>query len=332
MIVKDSKIAVIGAGAWGTAIANLVAKNSFQTFLITNNKENVSEIEKTRLNEKYLPKVKLSKNLKIEFGITEKNLKEVDFIFIVTPSQAVEKVFKEISFLKLKKDVKFVICSKGLDGNKLKFFSEIFSDILPKYKFAVLSGPNFAIEVGLEVPTVTTIASKNKVLAKEVIKILNNNYFLAEYSKDVITTEISAVLKNVMAIGCGIIDGLDLGQNAKAALVKKGIDEILLLCKKLKGKGELTNSAGFGDIFLTCSTTKSRNNLLGFEIAKGKTYSEVSKNLNKTFEGAVSVKSIVKLAKKKKIELKLCQAIDEILTKNYSTKEIQEKITKAIIS
>jgi glycerol-3-phosphate dehydrogenase (NAD(P)+) len=325
------KISVIGAGAWGTAIANLIAKNSFPVLLISNDKKIVLEVNKKRSNQVYLPKIKLSSNITASDNLSEDSLKNSDLIFIVTPSKTIDGILEEISNFKLSSKTGFVICSKGLDQNKLKFFSQVFADILPDKKCAILSGPNFALEVAQESPTITTIASKDKKFAQKVIKILQNDYFQAEYSDDVITTEVSAVLKNVLAIGCGIVDGLNLGQNAKAALLNKGVQEILLLCKKLKGSGNLNNAAGFGDIFLTCSTTKSRNNALGYEIAKGRSYKEIDAKAHKTFEGAVSVKLIVKLAKKMKLQLKLCEMMEEILDKEFSTKEIKERITKAIL-
>jgi glycerol-3-phosphate dehydrogenase (NAD(P)+) len=329
---NQKKILVIGAGAWGTAIANLIAKNQHQVLLLTNSKQKAQEINKKKVNQKYLPNVKLAKNLSAIFDIDQQVLSDVDFIFISTPSQVVVDFLEKISLIKLKKEAGFVICSKGLDAKKLKFFSEIFSEIFPKKKYAILSGPNFASEVANQSPTITTIASKDKKLANEIIKIVNNDYFFAQYCDDVIASEITAIVKNIMAIGCGIVDSLDLGQNAKSALVKKGIDEILLLSKKFGSKGNISTAAGFADIFLTCSSVKSRNNMLGFEIAKGKSYAEISQKLNKTFEGAVSASLIVKLAKKKKIDLKLCQTIDEILINNFSVQEIREKIIKAIIS
>lgn len=327
-----SQISVIGSGAWGSAISNLIAKNSFPVSLSTNHKKSAEEINQKHTNKKYLPKIKLSDNISAVVGLLEKDLKKSDLIFIVTPSNTVEKILKKIAGFKLSEEVGFVICSKGLDHQKLKLFSQIFEQVLPGKKYAILSGPNFATEVANEVPTVTTIASKDKKFAARVISVLQNDYFCAEICDDPVTTEIAGVMKNIIAIGCGIIDGLNLGQNAKAALVNKGIGEILLLCKKLKGKGDLNNAAGFGDIFLTCSSAKSRNNSLGHEIAKGKNYAEISKNSKKTFEGAISAKSIVKLAKKLKLRLILSEKINEILNKQFSPEEIKSIITKAILS
>ena len=330
--MNNSQISVIGSGAWGSAISNLIAKNSFLVSLSTNNKKSAEEINQKHSNKKYLPKIKLDKNVTAVVGLLEKDLTKSELIFIVTPSNTVEKILKKISSFKLPENIGFVICSKGLDHQKLKFFSQIFEEILPNQKYAILSGPNFANEVAHEVPSVTTIASKDKKFATKVIKVLQNDYFCAEFSDDPITTEICGIMKNIIAIGCGIVDGLNLGQNAKAALVNKGIGEIALLCKKLKGQGNLNNAAGFGDIFLTCSTTKSRNNSLGYEIAKGKSYLEISKGSKKTFEGALSAKSVVKLAKKLKLQLILSEKINQILQISLSPEEIKAIITKAILS
>lgn len=328
----SQKILVIGAGAWGTSIANLIAKNSFDVLLSANNKNIVEEINQKHSNQKYLAKVKLSENLRAVKGLSEKNVKESSLVFIVTPSQTVEKILKKIATFKPSSKIGFVICSKGLDHQKLQFFSDIFDSILKRQKFAILSGPNFALEVALEVPSVTTIASKDKKLGKKVMAVLKNNYFSPEFSKDPVTTEICGVVKNIIAIGCGIVDGLNLGQNAKAALINKGIGEIMQLCKKLKGKGDLNNPAGFGDIFLTCSSLKSRNNSLGYEIAQGKAYAQLSQESGKVFEGATSAKSIVKLAQKLKIRLILCETINEILHKKLSASQIKSKITEAILA
>lgn len=328
----NQKILVIGAGAWGTSIANLIAKNSFDVVISANNKNIVEEINQKNSNQKYLAKVKLSENLRAVKGLLEKDVKEASLVFIVTPSQTVEKILKKIASFKPSSKVGFVICSKGLDHQKLRFFSDIFESVLKRRKFAILSGPNFALEVAMEVPTVTTIASKDKKLGKKVMAVLKNDYFTPEFSKDPITTEICGVVKNIIAIGCGIVDGLNLGQNAKAALINKGISEIMQLCKKLKGKGDLNNPAGFGDIFLTCSSLKSRNNSLGYEIAQGKAYAQINQESGKVFEGAVSAKSIVKLSQKLKIRLILCETINEIVHKKLSASQIKSKITEAILA
>ncbi len=325
------KIIVIGAGAWGTTIANLIAKNSYQVFLSANRQEVVDEINHKNSNQRFLPNIKLSPKIKA-VGSFEEEIKSADFVFIVTPSESATQIFKKISQLKIGKNCKFILCSKGIEQQSLKLLSDAFEKITKIKKYAVLSGPNFAIEVANQSPTITSVASKNKKLASEVSALLNNDHFRAHYFKDPRTAEICGIVKNIIAIGCGILDGLDLGVNAKAALVMKGIGEIQLLCKKFKASEDISNAAGFGDIFLTCSSEKSRNNSLGRSISEGKTYAEILVKTGKTYEGASSAKAIAAIAKKLKLKLDLCVGVNEILSRKHSPKQIKAKISQIILS
>lgn len=325
------KILVIGAGTWGTAIANLLAKNSHHVFLVSIEKDVLAEINSKHSNKKYLPGVKLSKNLKAVEDFS-KEIKSADFVFIVVPSTVSAEIFTKISKLNLKKNCKFVICSKGVEQKSLLLLGDAFAKITGIKDYAALSGPNFAVEVADEIPTVTTIASKNKKLADEVIAVLNNDYFKAIYSKDPRTAEICGIVKNIIAIGCGIVEGLDLGVNAKSAVIMKGVAEIQLLCNKLKASTDIANPAGFGDIFLTCSSSKSRNNTLGSLLAQGKTYAEVYKQTGKTYEGAASAAAISAISKKLKLKLDLCEKINQILNRKHSPAQIRALITRAILN
>ena len=322
------KIVVIGAGAWGTAIANTLAQKQSAT-LIANKDEISAEINQFHTNQKFLPNTLLTPSLKSATDLA-RQISDADYIFIVTPSSATPQIIEKISQLKIKNSCGFVLCTKGLHHERLKFFHEIIEENLPKKKYAILSGPNFAIEVASLVSSVTTIASKDRKFATEIINLLNNSNFKAEYCDDIITTEISGVVKNIIAIGCGISDGLNLGQNTKAAIVYRGIKEIEALSKKLGGSGNLVTAAGFGDIFLTCSTTKSRNNSLGFLIAEGKNPRELLSS-EKTYEGAVGAKSITKLATELDLKLNLCGSINEILHNNFSQDKIKQIIHSAAL-
>ena len=329
MSLKE-KIIVIGAGAWGTTIANLIARNSYPVILVANDSEVITEINTHNTNQKFLPKIKLDKKIIAQENF-DSEIQEVNLIFIVIPSANSNELFQKISQLKINKNCGFVICSKGLEQNSLMLLSDAFEKITKIKNYAVLSGPNFAIEVANQFPTITSVAAKNRKLATKVIKVLNNDYFYAQYFKDPRNAEICGIVKNIIAIGCGIVDGLDLGANVKAALITKGITEIQLLCKKLKASDNLASAAGFGDIFLTCSSTKSRNNSLGRDIANGKSYQKITAQTNTTYEGAVSAQSVVALAKKLNLQLSLCETINEIIVKGLSSKEIKEKIIKAIL-
>jgi glycerol-3-phosphate dehydrogenase (NAD(P)+) len=319
----ENKILVIGAGAWGSGIANLLASNNHQVFLSSNEPEVVEEVNQKHQNSKYFPGIELNQNIEAILNLPRNDF---DFVFIVVPSQIVKIILEQIVAAKFKENCTFVICSKGIESSSLTFLSDVFEDVIKNQNYAVLSGPNFAAEVATKVPSITTIASYNEELGNNVINLLNNDYFKASYSNDPKCAEICGVVKNIIAISCGMIEGLDLGINTKAAAIMKGISEIQLLCKALGASTDVTNAAGFGDIFLTCSSSKSRNNSLGKLIATG---GEMDKNT--TYEGAVSAKLISALAKKLQLNLDLCEAVSEILANKFTKNEIKEKIVKAIL-
>jgi len=320
---KKSKVMVIGSGTWGTALANHLAINNCDVYLNSIEQDVIKEINEKNCNSKYFPNLKLHKN--IIAGIEFKN--DVDFLFIVVPSNVAKGVFDKISKINFKKNCIFVICSKGFEDKSLSLLSDSFERITKNKNYVVLSGPNFAVEVAKEVPSITTIASKNKKIAQNVIKILNNENFKAIYFNDPRTAEICGIVKNILAIGCGIVDGLELGVNTKSALLVKGISEIQILCKKIKASTDVANPAGFGDIFLTCSSSKSRNNSLGMLIAQGK-----KPDKNTTYEGINSAKVIIKFAKKYKLKLDLCEIISKIIEEKFSQNEIKSYLVKAILS
>jgi glycerol-3-phosphate dehydrogenase (NAD(P)+) len=324
------KILVIGGGSWGSAIANLLAQNSNQVFLSVNRKETADEINLHKTNQRFLPDVKLSKNITAIEDFSQE-IKICELVFIVTPSSVTTEVFKKIKSLKPKK-CGFVICSKGFEHSSLTLLSDAFERITKIKNYAVLSGPNFAIEVANQEPTVTTIASRKKKLAQNVISVLSNDNFQAHYFKDPRTAEICGILKNVIAIGCGIIDGLGLGVNAKSAVVMKGISEIQALCKKMKASTDISHAAGIGDIFLTCSSAKSRNNSLGLELAKGKSFNQILKETGKTYEGAFSAEAVSQIAKKLKLQLDLCEEINQIIARKHTPAKIKTIISKSILS
>ncbi len=328
---NPKKIIVIGAGSWGTAIANLLAQNSNEVFLVANRVEIIDEINQNQSNQRFLPDVKLNKNIQAIADFSTE-IKTADLVFIVTPSSSATEIFQKIQENKPAKKCGFVICSKGFEHETLLLLSDAFEKITKLKNYAVLSGPNFAIEVAHQEPTVTTIASRKKKLAKEVIEVLNNDNFQAHYFKDPRTAEICGIVKNIIAIGCGIVEGLGLGVNAKSAVVMKGISEIQLLCKKMKASSEINHAAGFGDIFLTCSSTKSRNNSLGVMLAQGKSYAQIVKETKKTYEGEFSAEAVSQIAKKLKLQLDLCEEIHQILTRKHTPNKIRSIISKSILS
>lgn len=318
----ENKVLVIGAGAWGSAISSLLGKNGCEVFLSVNDADLAVEINQKNINSKYLPNVVLSKNIKAVEGFVG----DVDFAFIVVPSLATREVFAKIAATKFKENTVFVICSKGIEASSLKLLSDVFEEVVGGKNYAVLSGPNFAAEVANGVPSVTTVASASKEVAAQVVAILDNENFKAQYSENVRGSEVCGVVKNIIAIACGMTDGLGFGVNTKAAAVLKGVKEIQEICAALGASADIASAAGFGDIFLTCSSAKSRNNSLGKIIAQGG-----KRDANTTYEGAVAAGLISELAKKLKLRLDLCEAVNKILSNNLSHAEIKKEIIAAIL-
>jgi glycerol-3-phosphate dehydrogenase (NAD(P)+) len=317
-----SKILVIGSGAWGTALASLLAKQNSVVNLLTRNQLTLNEINNSHSNDKYLPKIKLPKNI---FAINEFN-GDWDFVFIALPSNNISEIFLQISKIKFKENCCFVICSKGLIEDSLEFFSNAFERIIGHKNYAILSGPNFAIEVAQDLPTISTIACLDLLIYKKIISIIDNSNFKIKYCDAIECVELCAVMKNIIAIGCGLIEGLNLGNNAKSALVLQGIYEIRQLCLALKIKEDLFSPAGFGDIFLTCSSTKSRNFSLGLLLANNQQIPQ-----DKTFEGLNGLNIILKLSKKLELKLDLCEILFKIANKEMIREKYLDLLIKTIL-
>lgn len=323
LVNMSKKIAVIGSGAWGLGLASLIASNKNLVHIFS---RDVFEAAKAN---KILIKNKVSAIADANFSST---VKGAEFIFVVVPSDATSIIFKSLSKEKISPKTIIVVCSKGIDGKTLKLFSDSAKEILPQNNYAILSGPNFAGEIADGLPATTTIASPDKKTAQNIVKVLENDHFKPIISDDVVAAQIFGAIKNVFAIGCGIIEGLKIGENAKAALVLKGALEAAVLIEKLGGKPHehFISPAGLGDLFLTCSSRKSRNNSLGFMIGSGKKVKEILASKT-TFEGFSASELIIKFAKKYKVKLPLCETINQILQGNFSTKEIKKIISKAIL-
>ena len=331
MKIMAKKILVIGSGAWGTALANHLANNNNQVFLYTRQSDYVKQINETHRNPKIFSQHILSKNI----IAVNQYLNDVDFIFLAIPSDSMLNVLNQLKKINFNAKTIFVNCTKGVykidqtktqNSNNLCFFSDYFIEHFGNFQFALLCGPNFAVEVIEKNPTVTTIGCINFQTYLAIKDIIENNFFKTYYSSAIKCIELSGSIKNILAIGCGLIHGLGLGINAKSALLIKGIEEIKSLCKALQIQEDLTTPAGFGDIFLTCSSEKSRNYSLGISLSKAQ---EIPSNVN--FEGQKAVLLINDFAKKLNLKLDLCELIAKIINKQISIDNYQQEITKVIV-
>ena len=326
--IKNDKIAVIGGGAWGCAIANVLSDNHQSVTVFTSDIEFTDSINSKNETPR-LPSIKLSTKIKAITQI-DKDIVNFTCLFIVVPSQVVSEVLNKVSNY-IEKSTVIVMCSKGIDDLECKLFSDSIENILPNNEYAILSGPNFAGEVANKLPSITTVASNNHITADKVCDIIKTDYFVPIISNDIISTQIFGAIKNILAIGCGIIEGLGLDMNSKSALVVKGVYEMNLLISKLGGvANNFFSPAGLGDLFLTCSSSKSRNNSLGILIGKGNNPKEALDNKDVVYEGSKSVQSIMALSKANGVNLPLCKAIYDILYINH--KNVRSIILNAILN
>ena len=321
---KKIKIGVLGAGAWGTTIALLLSKKN-NVLLWANEKKVVQEINLKLKNDIFLKGVKLNKKIKATNNLND--FTKIDFLFVVVPTQYISITLKKLKGT-LSKHCMIINASKGIEISSLSLISEIISNHFPKNPISILSGPNFAKEIASGKPTASLIASKSISDSKKISKLIGSSHFRPYLSNDIVGAQICGAMKNVYAIGCGIITGKKFGDNAVASIISRSFAEISLVCKKLGGKPEtLMGLSGLGDLFLTCSSDKSRNFSLGLKIASGKKTSTLLKSKKTVAEGAHTVKAIYKLSKKLKIDLPINNEIYKIL---YLNKDIDKSISELL--
>ena len=319
----DLRVGVIGAGSWGTTLANLLAEKGFNVTLWVYEDDLIQAIATKRENLLYLPGVKLSQNI-----APTNSLKEVchnrDLLISVSPSQVVRQLIKKTRPY-LSSQVKLVSATKGIENDTLLTMSKVLREVLTlkdSKRLAILSGPSFAFEVSKGIPTAVTIASENQGLAGELQRIFSTPYFRVYTNPDVVGVELGGALKNVIAIAAGISDGLGFGYNTRAALITRGLAEISRLALKM-GANPLTLSglAGLGDLILTCTGELSRNRSVGVKLGKGIGLTHILKDMRMVAEGVKTAKSAYDLSKKMKVEMPITEQVYYILYHNKNPKE-----------
>ena len=318
---NNPAIGILGAGAWGTTIAKLLSDKNSNVLLWAKETQVKKGVEKTRIDKIYLDKIKLNKSLKITNHLED--LSELDILFIVVPTQYIQATLRPLKKI-IKKNCILVNCAKGIDIKSTSLISEVINKILPSNKLAIMSGPNFALEIALGKPTASLIAAQKLSDAKFIANLISSKTFRPYLSNDIIGAQICGAMKNIYAIGCGIIVGKNFGENAVASVISRSFAEIKSVGKKLSAHPEtLSGLSGLGDLFLTCSSKKSRNFSLGFDLAKGKKLKNILRSKKTIAEGAYTVRAIKKLGVKLKLSLPLNDAIYKIL---YQDKDINKTI------
>lgn len=317
------KIAIIGAGGFGLAISKLLCSyKKYNIVLWSALKEEIDDLKKYKENRKLLPNVLINTD-EIFLTSDAKNLKDSEIVIFAVASNFVREVAKKIA-PNLKKDAIIINASKGLEEKTFKRLSEVIYEETKLEKIVVLSGPSHAEEISKLMLTTIVAASQNIFLAKTVQNILNSPYFRVYVNEDVIGVEIAAALKNIIALAVGVCEGFKLGDNAKAALITRGLAEIKRLGIFLGAKKEtFAGLSGIGDLIVTCTSLHSRNKKAGLLIGKGMKVREALKTVNKTVEGYFATKTVYELAKKEKINMPITEQLYKIL---YEKKEIKSSI------
>lgn len=315
------KIAIVGAGGFATAIAKLLSYyKKYEIVVWSLVKEEIENIKKDGENLKYLPGIKLNLN-EINFTIDENIFKKADLIIFAVASKFLREVAKKIC-KHFKKNAIILNLSKGLEQNTFKRLSEVLFEETNSKKIVVLSGPSHAEEVAKFLPTTVVVSCKNNDLAKNVQKILNSDVFRVYVNNDIVGVEIGAALKNIIAIAVGICDGLNLGDNSKAALITRGLVEIRRFGVFMGANSKtFFGLSGLGDLVVTCTSTHSRNNKFGCLIGKGEKIKNALKKINMTVEGYFATKAVYEFSKIKKIDMPITEQLYKILYEDFDVKD-----------
>ncbi|MET0961035.1 MAG: NAD(P)H-dependent glycerol-3-phosphate dehydrogenase [Psychrobacillus psychrotolerans] len=317
------KVTVLGAGSWGTALAMVLANNDHDCLLWSHREDQATEITTNHTNKKYLPETILPTNLKATSDF-QQAIQHANVIVIAVPTKAIREVCQNmLPFLAEQK--LFVHVSKGIEPDSLKRISEMIAEELSEdvtEAIVVLSGPSHAEEVVLKHPTTITVASENMVAAEKVQDLFMNKSFRVYTNDDVIGVEIGAALKNVIALAAGIVDGLGYGDNAKAALITRGLAEISRLGISLGAQPyTFSGLTGMGDLIVTCTSVHSRNWRAGNLLGKGATLNTVLEEMGMVVEGVRTTKAAYQLATKQQVDMPITKALYSVLFEQVNPKE-----------
>ena len=306
------KVSVIGGGAWGTALAMAAKRAGSDVCIHARETEVVEAINTNHVNNIYLPGHSLDPTIRAVSNPIEA-INDAQIVLLVTPAQHLRALMKTLKTTLTSKHA-IVICSKGIEQNTSALLSEIVHDVCPALSPMILSGPTFAADVANQLPTAVTLATTDPSKGEAVSRAIGTPYFRIYLSNDIIGAQIGGAVKNVLAIACGIVEGRSMGNNARAALITRGLAEIVRMGKALGAKPEtLMGLSGLGDLTLTCSAIQSRNFSLGMALGKGRYLKEVLGERTSIAEGVFSASSVVDLAERLGVEVPICRSVDNIL-------------------
>lgn len=319
-------VAVLGAGSWGTALGLLLARNGHTVRLWGHDPEEVALLDRDQQNRRYLPGIAFPPTLRAGSDLGSA-VDGVDLVLAAVPSQAYGE-----TLLRLRshwsRGVGFAWATKGLEHESGRFLHQVTAEILGADRAAaVISGPSFAREVALGLPTAVTVAAREMPYARQVATLLHGSNLRAYTSTDMIGVELGGAIKNVLAIAAGIADGLGFGANARAALITRGLAEMVRLGLAVGGHREtFMGLAGIGDLVLTCTDDQSRNRRFGLAIGRGETAQAALTAIGQVVEGAITAREVVRLAAHHRVEMPIAEQVDRVLHRGLNPRQAVESL------
>lgn len=325
--VKAEKkpVLVIGAGSWGTALAIHLARGGFQVFLWGRNTEQLQHMQQCSENKKYLPGIILPKSIHVISELSQAIINQVGLVLCSVPSAGFVEVCQQLSRYELQDSI-FCWASKGMTTyqGKTLFLQQVVEDKLKDIRgFAIISGPSFAKEVALNKPTAVVCASNKKEVHAELLDWFHHSQFRVYFSDDLLGVQLCGVMKNIIAVASGVVDGMDLGCNARSAVLTRSIAEMSTILMAAGGKkSTLFGLAGIGDIILTSTSTQSRNYRLGLALGKGETLSQAVKFIGQATESVDNVSLLMEMAAKYKVEMPITEQVFNLFSGKVKVNEI----------
>ena len=321
---RPRRIAVFGAGAWGTALAQAFSA-THEVCLWGRDRAHLDTIAHTRENQRYLPGVRLRESLRVESDFT-RAAQTADLHLVVTPLGGLRDTVRQLH--RAQPATPLLWACKGLEAGSGRLPHEIIAEELgPSSASGVLTGPSFAVEVARGQPTAITLAAEDEGFARHWVATLHQPHLRIYANTDLIGCEIGGAIKNVIAIAAGVSDGMGFGLNARAALITRGLAEIARLAVALGGRGEtLMGLAGMGDLILTCTGDLSRNRRVGLELARGSTLDDILRTLGHVAEGVSTAREVVRLAQRSAAEMPICEAVDALLHQGLDARAAVERL------
>lgn len=329
-MMKIKKIAILGDGAWGTTLAIHLAKKGYGVSLWGAFKENIELAQKARENKRFLPGYPLQRNIAL-FHDMQVAVAGADLIVLATPSEFLENTLIQLKKTSPKTNL-YLSIVKGINPKTFERMSEMILRYMGSVSLAVLSGPTIASEVAAGIATTAVVACRNPKVALEMQRLINSDTFRIYTNHDMIGVEVGGSVKNVIALACGMCDGLGLGTNAKAAIVTRGLAEMVRLGQSLGAKTEtFYGLTGLGDLTTTCFSPQSRNRTVGQQLGQGQSLKKIMGSMNQVAEGVITAKAVYLLSKKTKVSMPIVEQVYHIIYKGKNPrKAMNDLMTRSI--